>query len=134
MISRLILEVLDQCPSYLFDPSNLWNLRRSLQAPEYSDSNPRLPCGLLSDILNQCSDSEIYIVLDRIDACDCMAAVFIERLLELVVECKATVKVFAVAGPLGNFDVGDITSVTEGECFRVLRMDQRIKKRSSQAQ
>ena len=48
-------------------------------------------------------------------------------------ECKAIVKVFAVAGPLGNFDVGDIAGVTEGEYFRVLRMDQRTKKKGSQA-
>ena len=71
VISQIILDVIDQCPSYLFDPSNLSILRRSLQVPKYRDSNPRLPCRLLSDVLNQCSDSELYIVLDRIDACDC---------------------------------------------------------------
>ena len=131
MISRLMLGLLDQYPSYLLDPTNLSGLRNRIQSPEYRASNPRVSCKTLSDVMGRCSTCELYVVLDRIDACDCTAVAFIERLLELVLDCESTVKLFVVAGGLGNFEVGDITEVKEGERFRILRMDQSIRKKAS---
>ena len=131
MISRLLMEVLEKDPSYLHDPTSLAELRDHIKSLNYKASNPHLPCKLLSDVVGQCSSCDFYIVLDRIDACDCTAVTFIERLLEIVSDCRSTVKLFVVAGGLGNFDVGDITTVKEAEKFRVLRMDQSIRKTSS---
>ena len=131
IISLLIMEMFDKCPSYVSDPTKLVDLRDRIKSLDYKASNPHLPCKLLSDVIGECSSCGLYIVLDRIDACDCSAVAFIERLLDLVLDCKSTVKLFVVAGGLGNFDVEDITTVKEGEKLRVLRMDQSIKKTGS---
>lgn len=73
MVSRLLLGLLDQYPSYLLDPTNLSGLRDLIKSPEYRASNPRVPCKNLSDVMGRCSTGELYVVLDHIDACDCTA-------------------------------------------------------------
>lgn len=128
IISQIVLSALEQQTSYISDATKFSRLKASIEDPEYKHAVPRLPCQLLSEII-ECDPALVtYVVLDRVDACNCGTSTFLETLLEVVLKCKSTVKVFAVVGGLGNFDVRDITATGKGEKFLPVRIDQRVKK------
>ncbi len=129
IMSQIVLSALEQQTSYILDTTNFLRLKASIENPDYKHAVPRLPCQLLSEII-ECDPALVtYVVLDRIDACNCSTSTFLETLLEVVLKCKSTVKVFAVVGGLSNFDVRDITVTGQGEKFRPFRIDQRINKK-----
>lgn len=131
IMSQVILSALEQKPSYIMDAKKLSRLKTSIKDPEYKKAVPRLPCQVLSEIIEHDPGIVTYVVLDRIDACNCSTSTFLERLLEVVLNCKSTVKVFAVVGGLGNFDVHDITAAARKERFRAVRLDQRVNKKGA---
>ena len=118
----------EQQTSYISDATKFSRLKASIEDPDYKHAVPRLPCRVLSEII-ECDPALVtYIVLDRIDACNCGTSTFLETLLEVVLKCKSTVKVFAVVGGLGNFDVHDILATGKGDKFHPVRIDQRVSK------
>ena len=128
IISQVILSALEQQTSYILDGIRFSRLKSSIDDPDYQNAVPRLPCQILSEIIEYDPTLVAYVVLDRIDAYNCNTSTFLERLLEVVSKTKATVKVFAVVGGLGNFDVRDITATGEREKFYAVRLDQRVNK------
>ena len=128
IISKVILSALEQQTSFVMDGTRFSRLKDLIDHPNYKDAVPRLPCQILSEIIEYDPTLVTYVVLDRIDACNCNTSTFLERLLEVVSESKATVKVFAVVGGLGDFDVRDITATGKRERFHAVRLDQRISK------
>ena len=131
IISQIILSALEQQSSYLLDATKLSRLKTSIEDADYKDAVPRLPCQLLSEVIEHDPSVVTYVILDRIDACNCSTPTFLERLLEVVLKCKSTVKVFAVVGGLGNFDLRDITATAEKERFRAVRLDQKVNKKGA---
>ena len=132
IISQILLSALEQQTSCLLDVTKFSRLKSSIEDPGYKDAVPRLPCQLLSETIDCDPPPITYVVLDRIDACSCGTSTFLEVLLEVVVNCKSTVKVFAVVGGLGNFDAQDITAAANGEkMFRAVRLDQKVNKKGA---
>lgn len=128
IISQIVLSALEQQTSYISDATKFSRLKASIEDPDYKHAVPRLPCRVLSEII-ECDPALVtYVVLDRIDACNCGTSTFLETLLEVVLKCKSTVKVFAVVGGLGNFDVHDILATGKGDKFHPVRIDQRVSK------
>ena len=138
LISQLLLSALEHHTSYILDAAKFSHLKTSIDDddnPLFKNAVPRLPCRFLAEILEY-DDSPLlttFVVLDRIDACKCGTSTFLETLFrELVVKCKATVKVFAVVGGLADFEIRDVTAVADGEKrFRAVRLDQRVSKRGA---
>ena len=131
IFSQIILSALEQQASFVLDPTKYSQLKTSIEDPEYRHAVPRLPCQILSKIIEHDPDLVAYVVLDRIDACNCSTSTFVERLLEVVLECKSTVKVFAVVGGLRDFDVRDITATDKKERLHAIRLDQKVKKKGA---
>ena len=131
IFSQIILSALEQQASFVLDSTKYSHLKTSIEDPEYRDAVPRLPCQILTKIIEHDPDLVAYVVLDRIDACSCSTATFVERLLEVVLECKSTVKVFAVVGGLRDFDVHDITATGQKDRLHAIRLDQKVKKKGA---
>ena len=131
IMSQVILSALEQQTSYILDAMKLSRLKSLIEDPDYNTAVPRLPCQVLSEIIEHDPGIVTYVVLDRIDACNCSTSTFLEMLLGVVSKCKSTVKVFAVVGGLGNFDLRDITATAEKERFLTVRLDQKVNKKGA---
>ena len=131
IFSQLILSALEQQASFVLDATKYSRLKTSIEDPGYRDAVPLLPCQILSEIIEHDPALVTYVVLDRIDACNCSISTFVERLLEVVLKCKSTVKVLTVVGGLRDFDVRDVTATGKKERFHAVRLDQKVKKKSA---
>ena len=131
IVSQLILSALEQQAPFVLDGTKYSRLKTSIEDPGYRDAVPRLPCQILSEIIEHDPALVTYVVLDRLDACNCGVSAFVERLLEVVLKCRSTVKVFAVVGGLRDFDVRDITATGEKGRFHAVRLDQKVKKKGA---
>lgn len=124
VISLLIWQLLEQFPE-ISENTSLFEMNEArMQREEWLEDDCSEQYHVLAQRLSQ--RSETYIILDRLDSCDCPVDTFVQKLLGIVGSCATVVKIFVVVG--GSFDVKSVVSSQKSRLTVLSRDQQRRKK------
>jgi hypothetical protein len=112
VISKIIWQLLKQNPDLIQDPGRLRNIRNRIQHADWKKTCPKIPCDVLIELLSEIPKT--YIILDRIDRCDCFSVNFLEQLFRVIRECQTVVKIFVVLCETSAKDFRETDLNTEG--------------------
>lgn len=129
VISSLIEQYLGHHPEVAEDFAFLESLEEQVESQEWlTDATCELQYGVLKQLLQRRKKS--FIILDRLDSCECPPAMTLKYFLKLIGECEGViVKIFVVA-PSDKSGVEDVVSPYKKSKLRVIQRDQRKTKRS----
>lgn len=104
LISNLIAQLLVAVPELATDADRREHLSRLTGRDDWRDREPVQPCKFLAELIRAVPETEIYIILDRIDFCTCEVRCLVGRLEKMLGEVDKSVKILAVLGPLRSLD------------------------------
>lgn len=128
LISSLISQILEHCPTIAEDFAFFQYLEARIQSSEWFDDTT---CENQYDVLGQLLEhrKECYVILDRLDCCDCPLAIVLQNFLKFIGECQnVIVKIFIVVKD--EPEMRDIVSPLKSK-LRVIRKDQGKRRRQS---
>jgi hypothetical protein len=128
IISRIIWQLLEKKPDFIGDPDRLRSVQDRIQSENWTQTCPTLPCDLLIEFLAEFPKT--YIIVDRIDRCQCYPVNFIDQLFRVVKESQKVVKIFVVlceSLARGFDDEALDRSGVEDKCY-IVTLDQRVRK------
>lgn len=94
ILTSIIWQLIESKSSAVADPLFRKDIKKAMEHPDWRQKDPKLPCQLLMKFLEIFPIT--YIILDRVDFCNCDLVVSLDRLLNLVRSSMATVKIFVV--------------------------------------
>lgn len=114
LVSSLIVQLLTARPHLITDVNRRAKLAEIINSRKWREEEPRIPCEFLAELLCATAETEIYIILDRIDTCTCEITQLVGRLVKMLDDVhNKVVKVFAIMGPLQT-----LSKVCTGELKR----------------
>ena len=120
IFSHLIWQILMHAPHLTRDSACMTEIKELAGGKDWQTRQPKQPCDMIRKLLAHIPST--FILLDRIDRCDCSPTAVIDSLLGLVRDCQNRVKIFSTFGErAGKFlDAGtlDLTSI-ESQFMRV---------------
>jgi hypothetical protein len=125
LISLLIWQALEGSPEISENTGFFEKLQLRLQRQEWLDDDCTEQYDALTKLISE-KKGETYIILDRLDSCDCPLSVSIPNFLRVLGEASSVVKIFTVIS--GKFDPKDIVSPEMSRLRTLCKNQQRWKK------
>jgi hypothetical protein len=126
VISKIIWQLLNKKPDLVQDPRRLRDIRDRIKHNNWNQPCPKSLIDLLIELLSEFPRT--YIILDRIDRCDCYSVNFLDELLRIIRECRTVLKIFVVLCETSANDFKDTALNKEGVKgkYHIITMDQRV--------
>jgi hypothetical protein len=101
LITHLISQLFVAKPELAENPERQVRLKQLILQEQWRYMSPDKPCGFLAELLRDIpTPPSIYIILDRIDFCDCHVRALVRSLIFMLDGINRVVKISAVLGPL----------------------------------
>jgi hypothetical protein len=100
VLTNIIWQLLKSKPKVLTEPGVKIDIEQEMQHTRWKAKKPQSPCEILTKLLG--FSPTTYIIIDRLDRCNCSFDTLLPILLNMVKDATAVIKMFIVADDDGS--------------------------------